>query len=43
MRRTKVWMGTSNDHKYEEAKKILTEYGVQLERLSIDRLEIPRS
>ncbi|MCK4400094.1 RdgB/HAM1 family non-canonical purine NTP pyrophosphatase [Candidatus Bathyarchaeota archaeon] len=33
-------MGTSSDHKYEEAREVLTEYGVELERLSIDRVEI---
>ncbi len=40
MRRTKIWMGTSSDHKYEEAKEVLGEYGIELERLSIDRVEI---
>jgi XTP/dITP diphosphohydrolase len=33
-------MGTSSDHKYEEAREVLAEYGVELERLSIDRVEI---
>ncbi len=33
-------MGTSSDHKYEEAREVLAEYGVALERLSIDRVEI---
>jgi len=40
LRRTRIWMGTSSDHKYEEAREVLTEYGVELERLSIDRVEI---
>jgi XTP/dITP diphosphohydrolase len=40
LRRTRVWMGTSSDHKYAEAKEVLAEYGVELERLSIDRVEI---
>ncbi len=40
MRRTKIWMGTSSDHKYDEAKEVLSEYGIELERLSIDRVEI---
>jgi XTP/dITP diphosphohydrolase len=40
LRRNKIWMGTSSDHKYEEAREVLTEYGVELERLSIDRVEI---
>jgi XTP/dITP diphosphohydrolase len=33
-------MGTSSDHKYEEAREVLAEYGVELERLSIERVEI---
>ena len=40
MRRTKIWMGTSSDHKYEEAREVLGEYCIELERLSIDRVEI---
>ena len=40
MRRTKIWMGTSSDHKYQEAKGVLDEYGIQLERMSIERVEI---
>lgn len=40
MRRTKIWMGTANDHKYNEAREILGEYGIKLERLSIERVEI---
>jgi XTP/dITP diphosphohydrolase len=33
-------MGTSSDHKYSEAKRILQEYGIELERLNIERVEI---
>ena len=33
-------MGTSSDHKYAEAKEILNEYGIELDRLNIDRVEI---
>ncbi len=33
-------MGTSSDHKYEEAKQVLGEFGVELKRLSIERVEI---
>jgi len=40
LRRTRVWMGTSSDHKYQEARVVLAEYGVELERMSIDRVEI---
>ena len=40
MRRTRIWMGTSSDHKYMEALEVLAEYGVTLERLNIERVEI---
>jgi len=40
LRRTRLWMGTSSDHKYEEAREVLAEFGVELMRLSIDRIEI---
>ena len=40
MRKTRIWMGTSSDHKYEEAREVLAEFSVELERLSIDRVEI---
>jgi len=40
LRRTRIWMGTSSDHKYMEAREVLAEYGVELMRLSIDRVEI---
>jgi len=33
-------MGTSSDHKYAEAKEIMNEYGIELDRLNIDRVEI---
>lgn len=33
-------MGTSSDHKFEEAKKVMEEYDIELERLNIDRVEI---
>ena len=33
-------MGTSSDHKYAEAKEIMKEYGIELDRLSIERVEI---
>lgn len=40
MRRIKIWMGTSSDHKYAEAKEVMEEYGIELERLNIERVEI---
>ena len=40
MTRTKIWMGTGNEHKYQEAKQVLAEYGIELERLDIERVEI---
>jgi XTP/dITP diphosphohydrolase len=33
-------MGTRNIHKYKEAKEVLKEYGITLEILDIDRIEI---
>jgi len=33
-------MGTSSDHKYAEAREVMQEYGIELERLSIERVEI---
>ena len=33
-------MGTSSDNKYAEAKEVLGIYGIELERLSIQRVEI---
>ena len=33
-------MGTSSDHKYAEAKEVLKKYGIELDRLSIERIEI---
>lgn len=40
MRKSRVWMGTGNRHKYEEARGILAQYGVELEHLEVERLEI---
>ena len=40
MKRTKIWMGTGNEHKYQEARDVLVEYGIELERLDIERVEI---
>ena len=33
-------MGTSSDHKYAEAQEVMQQYGIELERLSIERVEI---
>lgn len=33
-------MGTSSDHKYAESREIMKEYGIELDRLSIERVEI---
>lgn len=40
LKRTKIWMGTGNNHKYNEAREILGEYGIELEKLNIERVEI---
>lgn len=39
-RENKVWLATGNRHKYREAKEVLAEYGIQLEHLIVERLEI---
>ncbi len=39
-RGNRVWMATGNRHKYSEAKEILAEYGIELEFLKADKLEI---
>ena len=33
-------MGTSSDHKFAEAKEVMQEYFIELERLKIERVEI---
>lgn len=40
MRGNKVWMATGNHHKYEEAREVLAELGVELEHFQVERVEI---
>ncbi len=40
MRGSKIWLATGNSHKVVEAREVLAEYGVQLEHLPFERLEI---
>ncbi len=40
MRRSRVWMATGNRHKYDEARRVLGEYGVELLQLEVEREEI---
>ena len=40
MRDNKIWLATGNSHKVEEAREVLTEYGIDLEHLPFERLEI---
>ena len=40
MRESKIWMATSSQHKYAEARDILADFGVQLERVQVNRIEI---
>jgi len=40
LRGSRVWMATSSRHKYMEARHVLTEYGVELEHLPVERVEI---
>ena len=37
---SRVWMATSSRHKYLEARHVLAEYGVELEHLPVERVEI---
>ena len=40
MRENKVWMATGNRHKYDEARQVLSELGVELEFLEVEKVEI---
>ena len=40
MRGRTVWMATNNRHKYREARQVLSEFGVDLKHLKIERAEI---
>jgi inosine/xanthosine triphosphate pyrophosphatase family protein len=40
LRGNKVWMATGNHHKYEEAREVLAELGVELEHFQVERVEI---
>jgi len=35
-----VWMATGNHHKFEEAREVLSEMGVELRHMKVDRVEI---
>lgn len=35
-----MWMATGNHHKFEEAREVLSEMGVELRHLKVDRVEI---
>lgn len=39
-RENRIWMATSSRHKYGEARDVLAEYGVELEHLPVERVEI---
>ncbi len=39
-RGNRVWMATGNHHKYEEAREVLRELGVELEHWEVERVEI---
>ncbi len=40
MRGSRIWMATGNPHKYGEAREILSEYGVELGHLRVEKIEI---
>jgi XTP/dITP diphosphohydrolase len=35
-----IWLATGNKHKVREARSVLSEYGIQLKQLNVDRVEI---
>jgi len=40
LRKSRVWLATGNRHKVEEAREVLKEFGVELEHLPAERIEI---
>jgi len=40
LRESKIWMATSSDDKYTEARDILAEFGVELGRIDVEKIEI---
>ena len=40
MRESKIWMATSSDDKYREAREVLAEFGVELGRIDAGKVEI---
>ena len=40
MKENKIWMATSSEDKYREAKEILAEFGVELGRIDAEKIEI---
>ncbi len=40
MRESKIWMATSSDDKYAEAREVLAEFGVELGRIDVEKIEI---
>ncbi len=37
---SKIWMATSSDDKYKEAREVLAEFGVELGRIDVEKIEI---
>ena len=40
MKENKIWLATGNSHKVKEARIVLAEYGIELEHIEVDRIEI---
>jgi XTP/dITP diphosphohydrolase len=40
LKESKIWLATGNSHKVKEAREVLTEYGIELEHMELDRIEI---
>ena len=40
MKENKIWLATGNSHKVKEARVALAKYGIELEQIEVDRIEI---
>jgi XTP/dITP diphosphohydrolase len=40
LRESKIWLATGNSHKLMEARDVLAEYGIRLEHMPVERVEI---
>jgi XTP/dITP diphosphohydrolase len=40
LKKSKIWMATSNNHKFQEAAQVMAPYGIRLEHYPLERVEI---